>query len=106
LPIIIRRVSGDSMLPAWPPGKIIIARRRLGRLRPGQVIIIRHNGLEKLKRITAVSGDKLFVTGDNASASSDSRQFGWVTKELVLARTITLNPLRRLPTLKNITGSL
>jgi len=52
------------------------------------VVIIRHNGKEKIKRVHEVADDKLFVLGDNAAASTDSRDFGWLPRETVTAKVI------------------
>lgn len=75
------------MLPALPAGQIVLglACSRLN-VRPGQVVIVRHNGLEKVKRALRVDPLKgVFVVGDNAAASTDSRQFGWLMPEEVVA---------------------
>jgi type IV secretory pathway protease TraF len=75
------------MLPAYKPGQIVVA-IRYKKLKPGNVVIINHNGLEKIKRISKKDGDKLFVLGDNAAVSTDSRQFGWLVDEQVLGKVI------------------
>jgi type IV secretory pathway protease TraF len=99
------------MLPALQPGSLVIAAIRQGRgaYRPGQVVIIAHDGIEKVKRITAVRpevsavGDgrgvrgrrnnretvcEIFVKGDNDRGSSDSRDFGWLSVKTVKGRVI------------------
>lgn len=83
--LLIRRVVGGSMLPQLVPGRIVFA-GRFRRLKPGDVVILRHNGLEKIKRIGDLTTDKVFVLGDNSSASTDSRQFGWVERQHIIAR--------------------
>ena len=43
--------------------------------------------LEIIKRITAIdAGGAIFLAGDNLAASTDSRQFGAVTREHIRAR--------------------
>lgn len=76
--MLLRRVVGDSMWPALKPGRIVIAIRTTTRARIGDVIIVRHDGLEKIKRVTDVDIDKVYVEGDNKPYSTDSRHFGWV----------------------------
>jgi len=83
-PLIIRRVSGESMLPVLKPGQIVIG-LAFGRLRPGRIVIISHGGMEKIKRVGRIDGDKLYIIGDNAAASTDSRQFGWISRSQLTA---------------------
>lgn len=86
-PLLIRRVVGDSMLPALKPGKLVVASAWFRRLHPGQVVIITHDGLEKIKRIEQVDmrQQRLFVAGDNPEHSTDSRHFGWLPLSVVVA---------------------
>lgn len=77
------------MLPTLPAGKLIIASKWFRRLRPGDVVILRHLGVEKIKQIQDMNDDQIFVVGLNAAASTDSRQFGWINRELVIAKVIT-----------------
>ena len=86
--IIIRRIVGDSMLPGLPPGKIVVGLRRNRRtrqLKPGKVVIIHHNGIEKIKRIAQVKDGQVYVLGDNLLDSKDSRHFGWLDASSIKA---------------------
>jgi len=76
------------MLPALPPGKIVIGAVRFGSLQEGDVVIVLHDGLEKIKRIAKIRGDQLFVLGDNPEKSTDSRSFGWLSVTVVRAKVI------------------
>jgi phage repressor protein C with HTH and peptisase S24 domain len=83
--LLIRRVVGNSMLPTFAPGKVVFASSWL-RPSVGRVVIIDHNGHEKIKRIRSVDGDGwAFVVGDNAAESTDSRQFGAVPSDSIVA---------------------
>jgi len=84
---MIRRIVGGSMLPHLTPGKVVFGWRS-HRLHIGDVVILFHDGLEKIKRIDHIDGEKLYVLGDNPVASTDSRQFGFVDRSQVLARVI------------------
>lgn len=84
---LIRRIVGASMLPTLPPGRIVFG-CSFGRLRTGDTVIVAHEGIEKIKRIRGIDGNKLYIRGDNAHASTDSRHFGWIDKAQVLARVI------------------
>jgi nickel-type superoxide dismutase maturation protease len=92
--ILLRRIVGNSMLPGFLPGDIVVGVRvlRRHRLRPGQVVIINHGGREKVKRIAEINGDELYVLGDNPQASTDSRHFGWISLSDVKARVIWPRP--------------
>ena len=85
---IIRRIVGGSMLPRLTPGRIVLG-LRTRRIKIGDVVILFHDGLEKIKRIDHIEDDgKLYVLGDNAEASTDSREFGFIDPQYVLAKVI------------------
>ena len=84
---MIRRIVGGSMLPHLTPGKVVFG-WRAHRLKIGDVVILFHDGLEKIKRIDHIDGEKLYVLGDNPVMSTDSRQFGLVERSQVLARIV------------------
>jgi phage repressor protein C with HTH and peptisase S24 domain len=76
------------MLPTYREGRIVIGSGWFRELKPGDVVIISHDGREKIKRIQEISKGQLFVVGDNPAASTDSRSFGWLPLELVRAKVI------------------
>ncbi len=86
--LFLRRVVGTSMTPMLKPGQLILATPLRRRLRPGQVVVLRKNNRELIKRIERIEYDKVFVIGDNPDASTDSRQFGWLEMSTVVARVI------------------
>jgi type IV secretory pathway protease TraF len=77
------------MIPGYPPGIIIIG-LAYGRPKVGQTVIFKHNGLEKIKRITKINDatDEVYLLGDNPSASTDSREFGWLPASVIEAKII------------------
>lgn len=91
-PFGLYRVAGDSMLPTFTSGQILVG-RRWGKPQLGQVVVVR---LEQptLKRLIRYEAGKLWVEGDNAGASRDSRTFGAVDPYLVEATIVW--PRRRL----------
>lgn len=75
------------MAPTLTPGQLVIG-RQTNDLRPGDVVIVSHNGLEKIKRIERQQGDLLYLLGDNPTASTDSRSFGWVQATSIVAKVV------------------
>lgn len=90
--LLVRRIVGDSMLPNLHSGQLVLL---LSGRRPrvGGIVMLRHDGLEKIKRIARMEAGRVYVLGDNPAASTDSRQFGWVGLEQVRATLV----LPRLP---------
>jgi nickel-type superoxide dismutase maturation protease len=80
------------MAPRLPSGSLIVARPvdAATRLRIGDVVVARRPDrpeLEIVKRIQAIdAAGGIFLAGDNPAASIDSRQFGTVRRQDILAR--------------------
>lgn len=90
-PLLVRRIMGESMSPYLKPGQLIVARAWFARhrVRPGEVVIIRHDNKEKIKRIERVDErGSIFVIGDNLERSTDSRHFGWLHESCIEAKII------------------
>jgi nickel-type superoxide dismutase maturation protease len=86
--LLIRRIAGDSMLPGLKPGSIVIAIRTKRNFKIGDVIVVQHNGMEKIKRIADIKDGKVYLLGDNSDYSSDSRHFGWLDSTMLIAKLI------------------
>lgn len=71
---MIRKVTGNSMSPAFRAGDIVIAWKRSPRV--GQVVVAQQNNQQVIKRIAKLSGGKAYLVGDNSYESEDSRHFG------------------------------
>jgi len=84
---IVRQVEGDSMAPTLRAGQLVVG-RQTRELSPGDVVIVSHNELEKIKRIEKQQGDLIYLLGDNPTASTDSRTFGWVQAKTIIAKVI------------------
>src|SRR6185295_19227588 len=93
-------VQGASMVPTLLPGDqaLAVSSRHPNK---GDVVVVEHPGrpgYEMVKRVTALPGetvgermleeDEYWVEGDRADASSDSRQFGPVWRDLLKARVV------------------
>jgi nickel-type superoxide dismutase maturation protease len=85
--IMVRRVVGKSMWPVLDPEQVVVAMRKR-RYEAEDVVVILHNGREKIKRIRAVEGKKYDVRGDNPSQSTDSRHFGLINREDIVGKVI------------------
>jgi len=75
------------MAPALKAGQLVVGRQTRD-LKPGDVVIVSHNGQEKIKRIEKQQGDLIYLLGDNASASTDSRDFGWLSAKHIIAKVV------------------
>lgn len=73
------------MLPVLPPRTLVLGLRLFRRLKPGQVVVVIHDGKEKIKRIDQIKDNQIFVLGDHGDDSADSRHFGWLEADLVEA---------------------
>jgi len=77
------------MLPAFRANQIVIASGWFTHADTNDVVIFMHHGLEKIKRIRDIDSQKgIFVIGDNALESTDSRSFGWIDFNEVRAKVI------------------
>lgn len=86
--IFMRRVSGRSMEPVFKHDKTVVAVKAWRLLRAGDVVVVRHEGLEKIKRIEKLDGDRIFLLGDNQACSTDSRHYGWVSATIVTGKVV------------------
>lgn len=75
------------MLPGLAPGQLVVG-RVTRELRPGDVVIVSHQGLEKIKRVERQQGDLVYLLGDNPGKSTDSRSFGWVQAKTIIAKVV------------------
>ncbi len=88
-PIRIFRVSDRSMEPAVTAGDYLIVNRWYGRLRVGNMVVLRHpsKNISIVKRVSAISS-RIYVVGDNKEESEDSRHFGSVSRGSILGKVI------------------
>lgn len=112
-------VSGSSMVPTFENGDYLIVDEfsyHFGNPQKGDVIIFKwpkDTTKYFIKRViglpgdtvdgTVLSKDQYFVEGDNRNASSDSRSWGPVTRNLIVGRPlIRLLPLKELSVLPGL----
>ncbi len=90
LPFGLAEVTGPSMVPTLYHGDQLLVRYGAP-VRPGDVVVLRHplqQDLLIVKRAAERRDGGWWVLGDNPFAESDSRTFGTVPDELVLARVL------------------
>lgn len=81
--LYLRRVVGNSMLPNYSEGQLVLFIRYVNP-RVGDVVLLEHQGIEKMKRVGGLDdGNRLLVLGDNPSASTDSRAFGPIERSSI-----------------------
>jgi nickel-type superoxide dismutase maturation protease len=88
LPLVIRRVSGNSMEPTLKRGSLVWALKWFNTLKVGNVVIFEHQGREKIKRLNKINENKLYLLSDNKDGSTDSRDFGYIDIDKVKAKVI------------------
>jgi len=82
------RVSGESMLPTFQSGNLLLGRQWLIRPKVGNIIVVLVENRSLIKRISAINGDQIEVLGDNVSFSTDSRSFGPISRSCIQAKII------------------
>ncbi len=85
-------VEGESMAPSLSPGERVFVNRAaywFSKPRAGDLVVLRDPREPKrllLKRIDEAHGNSFEVVGDNPTASTDSRTFGPVPRDLILGK--------------------
>jgi len=74
------------MMPTLPPNQLVFGRGWFRKIRPGNVVVFDHDGIEKIKRVSEVKAAKYFMLGDHKQASTDSREFGWISRSQIRAK--------------------
>lgn len=85
-PLGLYRVAGNSMAPTYLEGDILLGWRWFVP-RPGQVVVARLD-IPVVKRIGSVSSNVVWLAGDNAPNSTDSRHYGLVSRRQLEAKII------------------
>ena len=80
-------VEGLSMVPAYAPGERVIVKYGAS-YEVGDVVLVDFKDRIDIKRVKQISGDQVFIEGDNTAVSVDSRQYGAVKNTRVIAKVI------------------
>ncbi|OEU85569.1 signal peptidase [Streptomyces abyssalis] len=93
----LAEVYNPSMLPLLRPGDRLVVKYG-SRVRPGAVVVLRHplqHDLLIVKRAVERRSGGWWVVGDNPQVRNDSREFGAVPDDLMVARVwVRLRPPR------------
>lgn len=84
---MLRRVVGDSMKPTLREGQIVVAFKNKN-IKLRSLVIVKTKDREIIKRVAKIKGQKVYVLGDNPAHSKDSRDFGWIAIDDVIATVI------------------
>ncbi len=74
------------MAPYLLQGRVVVVTRWFYRPKVGDVVVVQHGGHEKIKRITQMQDELIFISGDNRLRSTDSKDFGWLEIDSVIAK--------------------
>ena len=82
--IYIRRVTGNSMLPAYKH-RSLVAVSNFRKPVKGSVVIAVQNGREVMKRVESIDVHHMVeLRGDNSEHSTDSRHHGKIPMRMIL----------------------
>lgn len=92
------RVSGSSMIPQLQPGEEILFnphayQKQIPKV--GDIVVAQHpyQTIRVVKRVAIVLADgSCFLQGDNKSASTDSRSYGFIPFKHILGRVTSKFP--------------
>ena len=80
-------VEGHSMIPTYAPGERVLVRYGAA-FKTGDVVLVDFSSRIDIKRIKKIEGSQIFIEGDNAAVSIDSRQYGPVKESRILGKVI------------------
>lgn len=87
-------IQGNSMLPTYYNGQIVIINKFDRDYKVGDVVVFRCDDLDSIliKRVDKISSEGFFVLGDNYAESVDSRdeRVGLVQKEKIIGKVISI----------------
>ena len=86
-------IHGNSMLPTLKPGQDVLCFNwAYVFLKPkaGDIVVVRQNSREIIKRVHMYKNSRIYVRGDNAKESTDSRNFGEINDSQIDGRVILI----------------
>lgn len=81
-------VHGNSMLPKLKAGQDVLVWCWFYTPKVGDIVVIKVNGKEMIKRVQKTDDRRIFVVGDNEKESTDSRKFGPINRKQIIGKVI------------------
>lgn len=84
-------VSGNSMFPTLRSGQDVLCFHWayiFSKPKGGDIVVVRVNGRDMVKRIQLCHGRGIIVIGDNEKESSDSRSFGAIDRSEIIGKVV------------------
>lgn len=76
------------MLPALESGQQVITFNWFKKLKVGDLVVVKLEKRDIIKRLKAIKKDQVFAIGDNEKYSTDSRSLGWMNINQVIGKVI------------------
>lgn len=76
------------MDPTLHPGQDILSINWFVNPKVGDIVVLKKEAKEMVKRVQKVVGDRVYVIGDNAKESTDSRDFGLIGLDQVTGKVV------------------
>ena len=83
----LAKVTGHSMIPALAPGELVLVGYG-AKFAVGDIVLAQGDERIDIKRIDRLEGNLVYLVGDNAEVSLDSRQSGPVEKNKVVGKVL------------------
>jgi signal peptidase I len=80
-------VEGLSMIPALAPGERVLVRYGAN-FSIGDIVLVDRGDRIDIKRVTRIEDSHIFVEGDNTAVSTDSRHYGAINRDTIIAKVI------------------
>lgn len=92
-PVILNKfiVRGNSMAPTFVPGETVLVSAIpyiIRRPRVGDIVVAQIKEKMILKRIKRVSENTVFLVGDNANESTDSKKLGEIYNKDIIGKVV------------------
>lgn len=78
------------MEPSLSSGQLLVIVKLFQSLKKGEIVVLKDPRTRCLlvKRIQEINNNTYYVVGDNKKESTDSRDFGWITRKDIIGKVI------------------